>query len=123
MAGRITASETQLRPDPRFNDKVLAKFINCIMQATFIYVIATTDLSQPEYIAEDVVELRHWRRRVAHAIENFDRISDLSLASRVCTGDSGLSVRLAHSRHSGGGAPTATTHAAFTARASCTALL
>ena len=32
MAGRITASETQLRPDPRFNDKVLAKFINCVMQ-------------------------------------------------------------------------------------------
>lgn len=32
MAGRITASESQLRPDPRFNDKVLAKFVNCIMQ-------------------------------------------------------------------------------------------
>lgn len=32
MSGRITASETQLRPDPRFNDKVLAKFINCVMQ-------------------------------------------------------------------------------------------
>lgn len=31
MAGRITKSETQLRPDPRFNDKTLAKFINCIM--------------------------------------------------------------------------------------------
>lgn len=31
MAGRITASESQLRPDPRFNDKVLAKFINCVM--------------------------------------------------------------------------------------------
>jgi small subunit ribosomal protein S7 len=31
MSGRITASESQLRPDPRFNDKVLAKFINCIM--------------------------------------------------------------------------------------------
>jgi small subunit ribosomal protein S7 len=31
MAGRITASETQLRPDPRFNDKVLSKFINCVM--------------------------------------------------------------------------------------------
>src|SRR5690606_12132034 len=26
-----TKSEEQLRPDPRFNDKVLAKFINCIM--------------------------------------------------------------------------------------------
>ncbi len=31
MAGRITKSEEQLRPDPRFNDKVLAKFINCLM--------------------------------------------------------------------------------------------
>ena len=31
MAGRITKSVEQLRPDPRFNDKVLAKFINCIM--------------------------------------------------------------------------------------------
>lgn len=32
MPGRITASESQLRPDPRFGDKTLAKFINCIMQ-------------------------------------------------------------------------------------------
>ncbi|MBC7770894.1 MAG: 30S ribosomal protein S7, partial [Pyrinomonadaceae bacterium] len=31
MAGRWTNSESQLRPDPRFNDKVLSKFINCVM--------------------------------------------------------------------------------------------
>ncbi len=31
MAGRITKAEQQLRPDPRFGDKVLARFINCIM--------------------------------------------------------------------------------------------
>jgi len=31
MAGRITMSEEQLRPDPRYNDKTLAKFINCVM--------------------------------------------------------------------------------------------
>ncbi len=31
MAGRITASESQLRPDPKFNDVVLSKFINCVM--------------------------------------------------------------------------------------------
>jgi len=31
MPGRITASESQLRPDPKFGDKTLAKFINCIM--------------------------------------------------------------------------------------------
>lgn len=31
MAGRITKSEEQLRPDPRYGDKVLSKFINCVM--------------------------------------------------------------------------------------------
>ena len=31
MAGRITMSEEQLRPDPRYGNKVLAKFINCVM--------------------------------------------------------------------------------------------
>jgi small subunit ribosomal protein S7 len=31
MPGRITASESQLRPDPKFGDKTLAKFINCVM--------------------------------------------------------------------------------------------
>jgi len=31
MAGRITKSEQQLRPDARFNDLILAKFINCVM--------------------------------------------------------------------------------------------
>ncbi|MCH6552361.1 MAG: hypothetical protein IH804_10175, partial [Planctomycetes bacterium] len=31
MGGRITKSEQQLRPDPRYQDKTLAKFINCIM--------------------------------------------------------------------------------------------
>jgi len=31
MGGRITKSQWQLRPDPRFNDRTLAKFINCIM--------------------------------------------------------------------------------------------
>lgn len=31
MTGRITKSQWQLRPDPRYNDRTLAKFINCIM--------------------------------------------------------------------------------------------
>jgi small subunit ribosomal protein S7 len=31
MSGRITSSEEQLRPDPKYGDIVLAKFINCIM--------------------------------------------------------------------------------------------
>ncbi|MBL8762623.1 MAG: 30S ribosomal protein S7 [Phycisphaerae bacterium] len=32
MGGRITAANTQLRPDPRFNDRVVSRFINCVMQ-------------------------------------------------------------------------------------------
>ena len=31
MAGRITAAEEQLKPDPKFGDLVLARFINCMM--------------------------------------------------------------------------------------------
>ena len=31
MAGRITKSDEQLRPDPRFGDRTLSKFINCVM--------------------------------------------------------------------------------------------
>ena len=31
MGGRITNSEKQLRPDAKYNDKRLSKFINCIM--------------------------------------------------------------------------------------------
>ncbi|MHC5001493.1 MAG: 30S ribosomal protein S7 [Planctomycetota bacterium] len=31
MAGRITKSESQLRPDPRHGSRLLAKFVNCVM--------------------------------------------------------------------------------------------
>ena len=31
MGGRITKADIQLRPDPRYGDKVLSRFINCIM--------------------------------------------------------------------------------------------
>ena len=32
MAGRWTKSDEQLRPDPRFNDRILSRFINCVMK-------------------------------------------------------------------------------------------
>lgn len=31
MAGRITKADEQLKPDPKFGDKTLSRFINCIM--------------------------------------------------------------------------------------------
>jgi len=32
MAGRITKSDEQLKPDPRYGSKKVARFINCIMK-------------------------------------------------------------------------------------------
>jgi small subunit ribosomal protein S7 len=32
MSGRITKSDDQLRPDPRFHNKTLSRFINCVMR-------------------------------------------------------------------------------------------
>ncbi|MFO0827258.1 MAG: 30S ribosomal protein S7 [Phycisphaerales bacterium] len=32
MAGTFTKSEEQLKPDPRFQDRILSKFINCVMR-------------------------------------------------------------------------------------------
>ena len=32
MGGRITKADEQLRPDPKFGDKTLARFINCVMR-------------------------------------------------------------------------------------------
>jgi small subunit ribosomal protein S7 len=31
--GRITASRTQLKPDPRYNSMLASKFINCLMES------------------------------------------------------------------------------------------
>ena len=55
MAGRITKSESQLKPDPRHSSLVLAKFINCVMldgkksvAQRCVYVL----LRQPSLIAK-----------------------------------------------------------------------
>lgn len=32
MGNRITKSEQQLKPDPRYGDKTLSRFINCVMK-------------------------------------------------------------------------------------------
>jgi small subunit ribosomal protein S7 len=72
MAGRITASDDQLRPDPRFQNKTLAKFVNCVMS------------DGKKAVAERVVydAMEEIQRRLAgekdpnapkHAIEVFER--------------------------------------------------
>ena len=53
MAGRITKSDQQLRPDPRFHDRTLAKFINCVMHAG-----KKTTAQQVVYGALDLIQAR-----------------------------------------------------------------
>ena len=53
MGGRITKSEEGLRPDPRFGDKVLSKFINCVMHEG-----RKTSATRCVYDAMDLIEER-----------------------------------------------------------------
>ncbi len=69
MSGRITKSEQQLRPDPRYGDKVLAKFINCVMHGgkkavaqRVVYsalddIQARLDKEKPEGAPETAIEV------------------------------------------------------------------
>ncbi len=71
MSGRITKSEQQLRPDPRYNDKVLAKFINCVMYQgkkavaqRLVYsaldeIQARLDKDKPENAPKNAIEVFH----------------------------------------------------------------
>jgi len=75
MAGRITASDDQLRPDPRYGDMTLSKFINCFMvrgqKATAIGIM---------YDALDLIQARLDREKIEGApetaIEVFHRALD-----------------------------------------------
>jgi small subunit ribosomal protein S7 len=71
MSGRITKSDQQLRPDPRFHDKVLAKFINCVMHdgkkavaQRLVYsaldlIQSRLDEDKPEGLPNTAVEVFH----------------------------------------------------------------
>jgi len=66
--------------------------LNVMMQMLFIILLKTTDLTAPEYTADDVKDYRTWRRNEAHTVLYYDQLSDKSLASRVCGGVAALSV-------------------------------
>ncbi len=71
MAGRITRSDQQLRPDPRFADRILSKFINCVMRdgkkSVAIRVVYDAmeeiqrrlDKDKPENLPKSAIEVFH----------------------------------------------------------------
>lgn len=72
MAGRITKSEQQLRPDPKFGNKTLARFINCIMQDG-----KKTVAERVVYDAMDIIQKRLEKETAPEApklaVEVFDK--------------------------------------------------
>ena len=87
MAGRITKAEQQLEPDPRHDDKVLSRFINCMMKggnkATAIRIV---------YNAFDEIQKRLDDGKAPDlpekAIEVFGSSSLFSLSMRRCISSS-----------------------------------
>ena len=69
MAGRITKAESQLKPDPRFGSKQLARFINCIMKDG-----KKTAATRVVYDAFDIIERK--MKGKASAIEVFETAVD-----------------------------------------------
>lgn len=53
MSGRITKADEQLRPDPRYGNRVLSRFINCIMTDG-----RKTSAERVIYDAMDIIEKR-----------------------------------------------------------------
>jgi len=76
MAGRWTKSEEQLRPDPRFGDMVVSKFVNCVMwdgkkAAAQGVVYEAMDIIQEKLSKETAPEAPKTAVEVFHkAIEN-----------------------------------------------------
>ena len=58
--------------------------MNVGMQGLFVYLLASTGLTKPQYDSESVVQYRSWRRNEAHQVDNYDRLTDRTLAARVC---------------------------------------
>jgi small subunit ribosomal protein S7 len=75
MAGRITRSDEQLRPDPRFGETLLSKFVNSVMlrgqKSTAIRIV---------YDALDLIQSRLDREKIegapSESIEVFRRAID-----------------------------------------------
>jgi len=76
MAGRITKSEEQLRPDPRYHSKTLSRFINCIMLDG-----RKTAAQRVVYDAMDEIEKRLAKEDHPEAPKNGIEVFDRALAN------------------------------------------
>jgi small subunit ribosomal protein S7 len=76
MAGKWTKSEQQLRPDPRFSDRTLAKFINCVMHDGKKAVATRVVYDAMDLIEEQLKKSAGGEGVPANALEVFHRALD-----------------------------------------------
>eukprot|EP00929_Paragymnodinium_shiwhaense_P068068 TRINITY_DN3420_c0_g2_i1.p1 TRINITY_DN3420_c0_g2~~TRINITY_DN3420_c0_g2_i1.p1 ORF type:complete len:834 (+),score=142.39 TRINITY_DN3420_c0_g2_i1:140-2641(+) len=59
--------------------------VNAFVQVYYCYIVYFAFVvPQGDFTQEDILGYRNWRENVAHDVSNMDRLSQVSLASRVC---------------------------------------
>ena len=60
--------------------------LNVVCQCLFIWILGSTNLTQPTYTYDLVAQYRNLRRVDAHAVQNYDSLAEKPLAYGVCDG-------------------------------------
>jgi small subunit ribosomal protein S7 len=76
MAGKWTKSEEQLKPDPRFGDRTLSKFVNCVMHDGKKAVATRVVYDAMDLIEEQLKKSPGGEGVPANALEVFRRAID-----------------------------------------------
>jgi hypothetical protein len=65
--------------------------MNIGIQVIFSFILVQI-LTQPEFSDDTILGFRSWRRNIAHSSQFMEDLTQVSLASRVCSQDSGLEL-------------------------------
>ena len=70
---------------------LIALLLNIFVQSAFTFIVL--NMGADDRVTGDTVDAFHsWRLNIAHRLEYMDRITDQSLAARVCSGDAGIEL-------------------------------
>jgi hypothetical protein len=63
----------------------LLVLLNAILQGSLVFIVARAELHSEQLTAEDVRDFGEWRRNSAHDSRYMDVVSQVSMASKICT--------------------------------------
>jgi len=70
---------------------VLLLLVNTMIQSAFCYIL-TVNLTETQFSEDIILGFRSWRRNVAHSSSFMESLTEVSLASRICSQDSSLEL-------------------------------